>query len=376
MNQKSPWLKLDNAGKIFPATSGKRETGVFRFSCEFKEPVQETALQAALDKTLLRFPHFLYILRSGLFWYYLEPSDLHPQCHVENTGVCSQLFYRNKRHLLLDVSYYHNRIQLETFHALADGTGVMQFFQYLVCSYLAQIHPNEVSAELADQAFPSSSFSSTEDSFQKYYHKVKQDKSKQPRRAYQLAGMRTEYQQVTEGLLPCDAVLRLAKSYHTTLTIFLCALLTLAIHQEMLLYKEKKPIVITVPVNLRQYFSSDTLRNFFGIIRVTYRFGHGNDTLEDIISSYQAAFSQELTKERLSGIISKYMSIERNPLAKIVPLALKNFVLRLARRFSDSGETMVVSNVGKFDLPRELLPYLPQDAGLHLHLRQHAVGWF
>ena len=34
----------------------------------------------------------------------------------------------------------------------------------------------------------------------------------------------------------------------------------ISIHREMMLYKEKKPVVITVPVNLRQYF----LRNVPG----------------------------------------------------------------------------------------------------------------
>ena len=40
MNQPGSWLKLDNAGKIFPATSSPRVTGVFRFSCELNENVQ------------------------------------------------------------------------------------------------------------------------------------------------------------------------------------------------------------------------------------------------------------------------------------------------------------------------------------------------
>lgn len=44
MNQAGSWLKLDNAGKIFPSTSGKRNTGVFRFSCELTERIQKAPL--------------------------------------------------------------------------------------------------------------------------------------------------------------------------------------------------------------------------------------------------------------------------------------------------------------------------------------------
>ena len=54
MSQTNRWLKLDNAGKIFPATSSRRETGVFRFSCELNEPVQEEVLQHALEKDVYK----------------------------------------------------------------------------------------------------------------------------------------------------------------------------------------------------------------------------------------------------------------------------------------------------------------------------------
>ena len=358
MNQAGSWLKLDNAGKIFPSTSGKRNTGVFRFSCELTERIQKAPLQQALDQTLECFPHFLYILRNGLFWYYLEAGDLRPKVHEENTGVCSQLFYRNQRHLLFDVSYYRKRINLEVYHALTDGTGALQFLQYLLCAYLSGVHPGQVPRELADELSPAPISSRAEDSFKKYYQHVKKVRSGLPGRAYRLTGRFSEEYRVTEGLMSCRKVLDLAKAYDSTLTVFLCALLMISIHREMMLYKEKKPVVITVPVNLRQYFSSETTRNFFGNIRVAYRFQEGEENLEDIIASLKSSFERELTQDRLKSRISGYMAVERNPFAKIAPLSFKNFCLRIARRVSDFGETMVVSNVGKVKLPEEISPFV------------------
>ena len=72
----SHWRKLDNAAKIFPATSNKKDTRVFRFYCELKEPVNGSILQSALDKTIDKYPVFLSVMRKGFFWYYLEKSDL------------------------------------------------------------------------------------------------------------------------------------------------------------------------------------------------------------------------------------------------------------------------------------------------------------
>ena len=349
MNQSGNWLRLDNAGKIFPSTSGKRDTGVFRFSCELTEPVRQVSLQQALESTLDRFPHFLYVLRTGLFWYYLEAGGLFPNVHEENTGVCSQLFYRNKRHLLFDVSYYHNRINLEVYHALTDGTGAMEFLKYLVCRYLAIVHPQEVNITLADDISSAPVSSQAEDSFKKYYQYMKKAKSDLPRWAYRLTGMLSENYIVTEGLMSCHKALDLAKSYQTTLTIFLSAVLLLAIRQEMMLYEERKPVVITVPVNLRKYFPSETTRNFFGNIRIAYQFKDGKADLEEIIVSLKASFQRELTQKGLKRKISGYM---------IAPLSFKNPCLRLARLFSNFGETMVVSNIGKVILPKEILPFV------------------
>ena len=211
---------------------------------------------------------------------------------------------------------------------------------------------------LADELSPAPISSKEEDSFKKYYQHVKKEKSDLPRRAYRLTGTFSEEYRITEGLMSCRKVLDLAKSYGSSLTIFLCALLVVSIHREMMLYKEKKPVVITVPVNLRQYFSSETTRNFFGNIRVAYQFQEGEENLADIIESLKSSFQRELTQERLKSRMSSYMAVERNPFAKIAPLSFKNFCLRIARRVSDFGETMVVSNVGKVSLPLEIAPFV------------------
>ena len=78
-------------------------------------------------------------------------------------------------------------------------------------------------------------------------------------------------------------------------------------------------------------------RNFFGNIRVAYRFQEGEENLEDIIASLKSSFERELTQDRLKSRISGYMAVERNPFAKIAPLSFKNFCLRIARRVSDFG---------------------------------------
>ena len=61
------WSRLDNAAKIFPSTSSKKDPKVFRFSCELTEPVDGQTLQFALDQTMEKFPFTAPYSNGGYF---------------------------------------------------------------------------------------------------------------------------------------------------------------------------------------------------------------------------------------------------------------------------------------------------------------------
>ena len=134
------WRRLDNAAKLFPAASSKRDTRVFRFYCELKEDIQQEILQKAVDRTLEKYPIFLSVLRKGLFWHYLEQSNKRPVVREEYKEPCSSLYIRDKRDLLFEVTYYKKRINFEVFHVLTDGTGASEFIRELVKNYLYLAH--------------------------------------------------------------------------------------------------------------------------------------------------------------------------------------------------------------------------------------------
>ena len=139
----SNWRKLDNAALAFPLVTGKNDTRVFRFYCELKENVKPELLQAALEKTMEKYPLFQMVLRKGLFWFYLEHRDIRPIVKEEKKPPCSRLYVPDKKNLLFQVSYYEKRINFEVFHALTDGTGAMHFLQELVINYLKKAHPEQ-----------------------------------------------------------------------------------------------------------------------------------------------------------------------------------------------------------------------------------------
>ena len=134
--RQSRWRKLDNAAQAFPAATGKKDSRVFRFYCVLKEAVDGDTLQSALDLTMEKYPLFRSVLRKGLFWFYMEPRELPALVREEDRPPCSRLYVPDQKRLLFEVTYYKNRINLEVFHGLTDGTGAMQFLKELVRNYL------------------------------------------------------------------------------------------------------------------------------------------------------------------------------------------------------------------------------------------------
>ena len=106
---------------------------------ELKENISGDILQKALDETIEEFPFFNCVLHRGLFWYYLEDSDLKAVVEEEKTPACMPLYYPGRKNLLYRVNYFKKRINLEMFHVLADGTGAFMFFRNLIIRYIQEV---------------------------------------------------------------------------------------------------------------------------------------------------------------------------------------------------------------------------------------------
>ena len=358
-NKAPHWFKLDNAAKIFPPTSSKRDTKVFRFACELKETIEMDVLQMAVNQALEQFPLYTSTLKRGLFWYYLETSDLKAVVQKEVLPICSPLYDRNKKTLLFRVSYYEKRINLEVYHALTDGTGALQFLKTIVYHYLILKYPGVFPEEQLDLDYDASNMEKLDDSFQKYYRKTKRKRQKGPS-AYRVTGAKlSEYRlRIIEGNFSVQKTLELAHQYHTTMTIFLSAVLIQAIHETRKIKDYDHPIVLTIPVNLRKYFPSESARNFFGVINVGIHYDQEKKNFEMLIEELKKQFESELTREQLELRMNSLAGLEHNLFARLAPLFFKDWVLKLATSITDRDSTISFSNVGVIKMPKEMVPYV------------------
>ena len=264
------WYKVDSVAKVFLATASQRDPRVFRISCTLQEDIDPDTLNTALRATAQEWPQFQVTLHRGLFWHYFESTDLVPTAQPENKAPCAPLYTPERRNkLIYRVTYFGSRINLEMFHALTDGNGGFLFLKSIVRNYLALVHP----AEMQDVPTPNSASAAAleQDSFRNFYGATKRE-GKAPKlpNAYHLRGKRLPYDQLQffEGHLSAKEVLARAHELGVSLTSYLGASLMLAIYAEMPALERSKPIAISLPVNLRNYYPSETARNFFNSVYV------------------------------------------------------------------------------------------------------------
>lgn len=346
------WSRLDNAAKIYPAAGGKSDTHVFRFSCDLTEPVDPVALQTALDESISVFPVFQYVMKRGLFWYYLEDTDIKPVVREEYKPPCSELYRPGVRSLLYEVTYYGVTINLEVYHVLTDGTGAVNFLRILITKYLSikngidepQLEHDASHMQLAD------------DSFHKYYNNEGDSSNDKRPKACTLHGQRISEERIgiIRGTVSVKKLLEVSREHGATITTFMAACMLKAINEETDTLSKKRPIVLSVPVNLRNFFESASARNFFANIYTDYDFSKGGDELDDIIAKVNADFKREITLPALTAKLNFFCALESNIFARLAPLIIKDFVLKRAYHATASRSTAILSNVGVIRMPDEL----------------------
>ena len=354
----SKWRKLDNAALAFPLVSGKNDTRVFRFYCQLKEKVDGEILQSALDQTMEKYPLFQAVLRKGLFWFYLEHRDIRAVVKQETEPPCSRLYIPDKKSLLFQVTYDKDRINFEVFHALTDGTGAMHFLQELVQNYLILAHPQDDLPRI-ENAEEVTHGDKEEDSFSQYYSSDMPKNKEKKETAVKLKGEKLVHSDmhITEVVLSVKDIHQKARSYGVSITVLLTAMMLCSIREEIPKNQQKRPVTLMIPVNLRNYFPSQSMTNFFGWIEVGYTFSE-TTTFEEVVADVKRQFEQELVKDKIAMHMNGYVRIEKNPFVRAVPLEIKKYFLMIGANLGSRSITAVYSNIGIIRLPEEYKEYI------------------
>ena len=354
------WIKLDHSANIYPATLSRRLAAMFRLSVTLNEVVDPSCLQTALEQTIRRIPLFQYRLKQGVFWFFLEKQEGCPAVQPDAVNPLISIKARDEGHFLFRIRYYACNIALETFHALTDGTGALTFLVTLTAAYMrirykTVIPSGKFILPMDEPPHPEE----MEDSFHHFIGSWGIIRAEQS--AYHAKGQQLPLHQlyILTGKIPIATLKGKCAQYGCTVTTFLAALMIETLQQQQARERKRKPLMVSVPVNLRAFFPSATLRNFASWVNIGIDPRLGHYTLEEIINSLQAQMKLSLNEKALQAKMSGTMRAAQNPVFRVLPSPVKRVILNLGDRLlGDSCCSQSLSNLGNISLPDSMQPYV------------------
>lgn len=361
--QSKTWYRLDLSAIVYPTLQRRDFSSVYRLSVLLKEAVNPDVLQQAVDIAIKRFPTYKSAMRKGLFWRYLEPNNNPgPIVQKDVRNFCMPMPFKSNNRYLVRFYWYGRRIALEAHHSLGDGTGGMFLLQTVTAVYLRLLgHPVandgfilDVDSEPDPEEF--------EDAYMRYAN-AQVRPARPAEKTYRVRGTKEPFYtlNVIDGIMSVKEVMQVAKRYNATVTEYLNAVLLYSLlqKQEHDFHLKLRPVRIAMPVNLRRFFPSKTLRNFITMVYPSIDPRLGEFTFKEIVAHVHNYMRYYINEKFLKGDITTNAATKRNPFIRIVPLFIKDFVVRLFyTRVQDKNSSAGLTNLGAVYVPDDMKPYL------------------
>lgn len=351
LNKKN-WRKLDNTAKKF-SLDDKRNTSTFRFSAILKTNVDSSILQKALNKTLNDCPSFKMKMGAGLFWNYLELNEKKIIVQEENEIPCEHINFKKNNGYLFKVTYYKNKINLDVFHVLTDGTGASILLKYIIYNYLI------IKYKLPDDIKYESEINNFQDQYLKYYDPKLKELGKS-KKAYQLPGIaNNKINNTYHYIVSVKELKQICKKYNATITEYLTAVHIYSIYNTIYNKNSKKEIVVGVPINLRKIFNEESNANFFTYMKINSNVvGKEKVTFNDVLEYTKGEFYVKLTNDKIKEYISRDMKIGMNLPIRLAPLFIKKLFIRFLGFSVNRVITTNMSNMGSIEVEDKYKKYI------------------
>ena len=346
---------MDVSATVYPYFATKTIHHSFTMEVSLDRDVDPDRLQTVVERMIERFPTLFVRIRKGAFGYKLEHIHDASKFIMPRPEILNLPYDLDGNEPLMRITYRANRLAVECFHSVTDGSGAITLLKSIVAEYyrtLGEEIPSTCGVLSPDDEPKETE---TEDSFLTRAVKGGKTVGRSGKAAYQFepkGPFETWHQ--TELSMPLADIKPVAKAAGATLTEYIVALYLYAFYVAAKARKSKKPIIMSVPINLRPVFESETLRNFslFFLASVP----KGDDvTLEQILENVKREFKQGTEKDLLQRMINTNAAQQQMAAFRALPRVLKRRVLRIGGAlFAERLFTSTLSNLGIFNVPDEL----------------------
>ena len=161
----------------------------------------------------------------------------------------------------------------------------------------------------------------------------------------------------TELTLRLEDLKPIVKQSGATITEYLAAMYLYVFWQMREKTGSRKPVVLSVPINLRTMFDSETLRNFSLYFLTSVP--AGKVTFETILAQVKKDFAAGTDKSPIQKTININVAQQDMAAFRYLPRGLKKVLLRIgASIYGECQFTSTISNLGVFKVPDALNAHL------------------
>ena len=349
------FYQMDCSALVYPYFATKSIHHSFTMEVDLDREIEPDRLLKVVQSLCERFPTLFVRLHRETFGFKLEHvHDVTPFV-MPRPAVLNMPYDLKNNENLIRITYRGCRLAVEAFHSVTDGNGAITLLKTIVAEYYRTLGEDIpcTCGVLSPQDAPKPT--ETEDSFRTRFIQAKDKVARTGKMAFQYSpkGPFDTWHQ-TELSMPLSEIKPLAKEAGATLTEYAVALYLYAFYCTEQAKKSKKPIVMSVPINLRPMFESESLRNFALYFYASVPKGD-NVSFEDILENVKKDFKQGTDKNLLQRMINTNVAQQDMAVFRYLPRAGKRLALRVGAAFC--GEclfTSTLSNLGIFKVPDEL----------------------
>lgn len=349
------WFSLDDSAKIYPMSLEHDSMPVFRLSAYMTSDVIPELLQMALTFTIKRYPSFATTLKKGVFWHYLDTTKRRFVIQEENDIPCRSLKIGRSGSQSFRVLYFKNRISVEFFHVLTDGSGGMEFLKSLLSEYVRLLGAKIKDLGSIWNVNATPEIEETTNEFSKVPHSHSTS-GLINKRVLQMNGKLTRIKpnQIIHFKIDAFKLKEAAKKYNTTVTVYLLALMFMTIKSAT--DSLEGDVSIQVPVNMRKFYPSKTVGNFSMYCGIKLDIANIKKT-EELISEIATQIQEKASKDKMSEMVTSANKLVRS--IKLIPLFIKLPIAKKLYGFlGDQAFTSTLSNLGVIDMPEEYQKYI------------------
>lgn len=349
------WYPLDNSAKIYPISMNHGQMSVFRLSAILKKEIVPEILQMALTFTIKRFPSFATTVKKGFFWHYLDTTKIRFNIEEDNGLPCQPINIASNSSKTFRVMYYDKRISVEFFHILTDGTGGMVFLKTLIHTYLDLLG---VTSEIDSNMFDINEVSTPENTSNAFQNVPKSENSSgfMDSPALQMSGAISRHKphQVLHFTMDASKLKSVSKSYNSTITTYLLSQMFLAMFYAT--DEETGDLSIQVPVNMRKFFPTSTVRNFAMYCGVRLQITDVT-TIESMVPTITKQLADKANQESMSEMMTSSATMVKS--LRFIPMFIKQPIARIIYGFlGDKIFSNTLSNLGVVQMPEPLVSHI------------------